>query len=38
MALKKSGIKFHNFTIQWHRDHPEGQVGLKEAIKILAGR
>jgi ABC-type Fe3+ transport system substrate-binding protein len=37
-TLKKSGIQFHYFTIQWHRDHPEGQVGLKEAVKILSGR
>lgn len=37
-ALKKSGIQFHYFTIQWLHDHPEGQAGLKEAIKILSGR
>jgi len=37
-ALKKSGIQFHYFTIQWHHDHPEGQTGLAQAIKILAGR
>jgi len=37
-AAKQRGIKFHNFTIQWHRDHPEGQVGLKEAVKLLSRR
>ena len=37
-AAEKRGIKFHKFTIQWHRDHPEGQVALKEAVKILRGR
>ena len=21
-AAKARGIQFHNFTIQWHRDHP----------------
>ncbi|HEY3917190.1 MAG TPA: ABC transporter substrate-binding protein [Stellaceae bacterium] len=37
-AAKKRGIQFHYFTIQWHRDHPEGQVGLEKAVKILSGR
>jgi ABC-type Fe3+ transport system substrate-binding protein len=37
-AAKQRGIQFHNFTIQWHRDHPEGQDGLKQAVKLLAGR
>lgn len=37
-AAKARGIKFHEFTIQWHRDHPEGQAGVKEAVKILSGR
>jgi ABC-type Fe3+ transport system substrate-binding protein len=37
-AAEKRGIQFHNFTIQWHRDHPEGQVGLAKAIKLLSGR
>ena len=37
-AAKARGIQFHNFTIQWHRDHPEGQDGVKEAVKILSGR
>jgi hypothetical protein len=27
-----------NGSIQWHRDHPEGQDGVKEAVKILSGR
>jgi iron(III) transport system substrate-binding protein len=37
-AAKARGIQFHNFTIQWHRDHPEGQTGVTEAVKILSGR
>jgi iron(III) transport system substrate-binding protein len=37
-AAKARGIQFHNFTIQWHRDHPEGQKGVAEAVKILSGR
>jgi ABC-type Fe3+ transport system substrate-binding protein len=37
-AAEKKGIKFHHFSIQWLHDHPEGQVGLREAVKILAGR
>jgi ABC-type Fe3+ transport system substrate-binding protein len=37
-AAKARGIQFHNFTIQWHRDHPEGQEGLKEAVKLLSRR
>lgn len=37
-AAEKRGITFHHFTIQWHRDHPEGQVGLQKAVKLLAGR
>ena len=36
-AAEKRGVKFHKFTIQWVRDHPEGQVALKEAVKILRG-
>ena len=37
-ATEKRGIQFHKITVQWHRDHPEGQVGLAQAIKILSGR
>jgi ABC-type Fe3+ transport system substrate-binding protein len=37
-AAEKRGIQFHKITIQWHRDHPEGQIGLAKAIKILSGR
>ena len=37
-ALEKRGIVFHKFTIAWHRAHPEGQIGLKKAVKLLAGR
>ncbi|MGH7032213.1 MAG: ABC transporter substrate-binding protein [Stellaceae bacterium] len=36
-ALEKRGINFHKFTIAWHRAHPEGQIGLKKAVKLLAG-
>lgn len=37
-SAQQRGIVFHNFTIQWHRDHPEGQAGLQQAVKLLAGR
>jgi ABC-type Fe3+ transport system substrate-binding protein len=36
-AYVKRGIVFHPFTIQWHLDHPEGQEGLKKAVRILNG-
>ncbi len=36
-AYEKAGIAFHPFTIQWHLDHPEGQVGLAKAVRLLAG-
>ena len=36
-AYVKRGIVFHPFTIQWHLDHPEGQDGLKKAVRILNG-
>jgi ABC-type Fe3+ transport system substrate-binding protein len=35
-AYRKGGIVFHNFMIQWHRDHPEGQDGLRKAVRLLA--
>jgi iron(III) transport system substrate-binding protein len=37
-AAEKRGIVFHNFTLEWHRHHPEGQAGLAQAVKLLAGR
>jgi ABC-type Fe3+ transport system substrate-binding protein len=36
-AYEKRGIVFHRITIQWHLDHPEGQDGLRKAVRLLNG-
>lgn len=36
-AYKKQGYKFYHFTIASNLAHPEGQVGLRKALRLLGG-
>ena len=31
------GVTFRQFTIQWHKDHPEALEGQRRAVRLLNG-
>jgi ABC-type Fe3+ transport system substrate-binding protein len=38
VEYEKKGVKFREFTVDWHLQHPEALDGQRRAVPILAGR
>jgi ABC-type Fe3+ transport system substrate-binding protein len=35
---EQRGVKFRQYTVEWHLEHPEALAGQRKAVPILAGR